>query len=703
MKPIQKKDLMSLLEGQRKSIAPEEAAQALGGREVYPRMINLIAELEWEGQLLINKKGRLLSSRTAGMAPARIVSVSPRFAFARKDGGGDLYISERHLGDAMLRDRVLLTVLPDRGRGEAGKVEKVLEQGNREFTGTLSRSRGQLEILPDDKVKLTFSVDKKKTRGANVGDKILFTLVRDRRKQEWKAVIQKVYGKAESARVCADAILDGQGIPGVFSGAVIAEAKRAAEKKISAGELEKRLDLRAETIFTIDGSDAKDLDDAISVARTPGGYTLGVHIADVAHYVRPGTELDREAQRRGTSVYFADRVIPMLPTALSNGSCSLSAGEDKLSFSCLMQIGADGKIERYEFHKSVIRSKVRGVYSEINGIFAGEADRTLKRKYSAVMKSLEAARELAEKMEARARRRGSMDLESRESRFVLNEEGVCVEIHPRIQGLAEEMIEQFMIAANRSAAEMAKKAELPFVYRVHEPPEPEKLVGLAEISRALGFDARPLRPGVRPVDLAKLLEQARETNYARILSDQILRSLSKARYDTRPLGHFGLSLSDYCHFTSPIRRYPDLAVHRIMEARLSEKAPGGLAKKYGEYAEQAARESSVCELRAQTAERMAEDVYAAEYMREHIGEEYEAVICGVTQRGLFVELDNSVEGYVSAEDFPPGHYTYDGQLAHINRDTGKKLTVGGAVRVRCVAADVATARIDFVLLKERRG
>jgi len=702
MNPIKKEDLMSLLDERRKSIAPEEAAQALGGIELYPRLIGLIAELEREGRLIINKKGRILSSRTAGMAPARIISVSPRFAFARKDGGGDLYISERHLGDAMLRDRVLLTVLPDRGRGEAGKVEKVLERGSREFTGTLSRSRGRLEILPDDKLNLIVPLDKKKARGANVGDKVLFTLVRDRRKQEWKPVVQKVYGKAASARVCADAILDGQGIPGVFSGAVIAEAKAAAEKGISESERGKRLDLREETIFTIDGSDAKDLDDAISVEKTPGGYTLGVHIADVSHYVRPGTELDTEAQRRGTSVYFADRVVPMLPTALSNGSCSLSAGEDKLTFSCLMQLDRDGKIERYEFHKSVIRSRVRGVYSEINRVFAGEADQALWDKYSEVMESLEAARELAERMKLRAQRRGFMELESRESRFILNEEGVCVDIRPRIQGLAEEMIEQFMIAANRSAAEMARKAELPFVYRVHEPPDPEKLAALAELSRLLGFDARGLRPGVRPADLAELLEKARETKYARILSDQVLRTMSKARYDAQPLGHFGLSLSDYCHFTSPIRRYPDLAIHRIMGAKLSGQKPSELVKRYGEYAGQAARESSVCEVRAQTAERMAEDVYAAEYMRAHLGEEYEAVICGVTQRGLFVELESSVEGYVSAEDFPPGYYTYDGQLAHINRDTGKKLTVGEAVRVRCVAADVATARIDFIMLKERK-
>ncbi len=696
---MNKTEILTYLENENKGVTPEEMAQALGCTEKYPVLIGCIAELEREGQVVFGRRGRVLSARTAGVLPARIVSVSRNFAFARPETGEDVYLSKHHLGGATLRDRVLLSMLPDRGNGIAGRVERVLETGSREFTGTVVRFGGAYEITADDSIRFGLPVEKKKLGGAKVGDKVLFTLRFDKRAGAWYAAIKKVYGRADSARVCADAILDAQGIPSVFSGDVIAEGKHMAARGVTEEELRGRLDLRGETIFTIDGSDAKDLDDAISVTRTDNGYALGVHIADVSHYVKADSPLDKEAFLRGTSVYFADRVIPMLPQSLSGGICSLNAGEDKLTFSCLMELDGTGKIKSYEFRKSVIHSNVRGVYSEINALYEGTADRETEQKYSAVREALEAGRTLFEKLKARAMRRGTMNLDSRESQFILDENGMCVDILPRERGTAEEMIEHFMISANGCAAELARTAELPFVHRVHEDPPPDKLVTLAALGRALGFDTRRLGAGVRSGDFSKLLETARPTKYGRIISTQLLRTMAKARYAPDPIGHFGLSLHNYCHFTSPIRRYPDLAIHRILTAFLEGEGAGKLQKRLGGFTEEAAKQSSVCELRAMTGERLTEDVYTAEYMRAHIGEEYDAVICGVTRRGLFVELVNSVEGFVSVDNFPKGRYEFDELTAFTDRTTGRQLCIGGEVRVQCVSADVYTARVDFIILE----
>ena len=477
---------------------------------------------------------------------------------------------------------------------------------------------------------------------------------------------------------------------------VLAEAEKIRKSKITEKDRKGRLDLRGLGICTIDGPDAKDLDDAISVSRTRLGYRLGVHIADVSHYVKAGSAIDLEARERGTSVYFADRVIPMLPEALSNGVCSLNAEEDKLTFSAIIELDKQGTILSFRFRKSIINSKVRGVYGEVNQLFNGTADKALRKKYSPVIRSLHAARELAEILKARAKRSGTVELDSTESRFVLDGQGVCVDVQPRESGEAEQMIEQLMITANQAAAQLAKRANLPFVYRIHEQPAPDRVESLSDLVGALGLNPVSLRhsASVKTADFAAIMEQAEGTPAQKVISHQLLRTMAKARYDTQPVGHFGLALEDYCHFTSPIRRYPDTAIHRILSAYLAKDKQ--IAAHYTEFAREAASNSSKCEVRAMAAERSAEDCYMAEYMRQHIGEEATGVISGVTMRGVFVELPNTVEGFVPITSFEGAHFEFDGMITQYDATTGRKLTIGQPLRVKAVAADVASGRIDFL-------
>lgn len=632
-----------------------------------------------------------------GVKKAVIVSLSKGFAFARpEDGGEDLFIHADHLKSAFLGDTVVLNHLERSERGLSADVEQITEKASRLLTGTLVEGESGLEFAPDEAIRYHLPLEKKSLQHLRPLVKAQAEIRRIPGTDRLTARVMKTYGSSDRAKICADAIIDQNGIRTEFPKEVLAEAEKIRKTKITDKDLKGRLDLRGTSICTIDGADAKDLDDAISVSRTRLGYRLGVHIADVSHYVKAGSAMDREAQERGTSVYFADRVIPMLPEALSNGVCSLNAGEDKLTFSAIIELDKQGTILSYRFRKSVIQSKVRGVYSEVNQLFDGTADKALRKKYSPVIRSLHAARELAEVLKARAKRNGTVDLDSVESRFVLDENGVCIDVQPRMSGEAEQMIEQLMITANQAAAKLAKSAKLPFVYRIHEQPDPDRVDSLAELVNALGFNPVSLRhrTSVKTADFAAIMEQAEGKPAQKVISHQLLRTMAKARYDTQPIGHFGLALEDYCHFTSPIRRYPDTAIHRILSAYLAKDKE--IVAHYTEFSREAASNSSKCEIRAMAAERSAEDCYMAEYMRQHLGEEETGVISGVTMRGVFVELPNTVEGFVPITSFEGANFTFDGMITQYDETTGRKLTIGQTLRVKAVAADVATGRIDFI-------
>lgn len=658
-------------------------------------------ELKAEGKVTVSKKKRIHIPRKADTIEATIVSLSRGFAFARPDdGGGDVFIHADKLNNAFVGDRVLLSHVQQSAKGPSADVDVVSEKSSRLITGTFSSENGNNKLLPDIAVRYEIPVTRKSALLARNGDKVQAKIRRKIHSSELEAEIVKVYGKAGSAKICADAILDQYGIQAEFSKEALAEAETAASRDITPADLKGRLDLRTLSICTIDGADAKDLDDAISVSKKRnGGFCLGVHIADVSHYIAPDGSLDLEARSRGTSVYFADRVVPMLPKSLSNGVCSLNAGEDKLTFSALIELDKNGNIESYRFRKSVIHSKVRGVYSEVNSLFDGTADRALRHKYTSVIRSLNAARELAIVLRKKFDQNGVVDLESTESVFTLNDEGICVSVCPRRSGEAEQMIECLMITANRAAAKFAKSAGVPFVYRVHEQPNPERIKTLIQLVDAVGLDSKPLKHKdgkIVPSDFADILEQAKGTPAQKVISHQLLRTMAKARYDVNPLGHFGLALEDYCHFTSPIRRYPDTAIHRILTAMLKTKDHEKLRQRFTDFAVEASKMSSDAEIRAMSAERSAEDCYMAEYMTQHIGEVYDGVISGVTQRGVFVELENSVEGFVPMDSFPDSDYRFDGVITQVDVKTGSRLTIGHPLTIKVVSADVASGRIDFV-------
>lgn len=689
--------ILKLLQQSPQSLMKRDIVKKLNLRD--RKVFNQALEnLQREGFVSVSKSRRVHLKKKEEKVAATIVSLSKGFAFAKPDSGGeDIFIHADKLKSAFVGDKVTLRNVQQSPKGPSADVDVILEKSSRFITGTLNRGKNFAEIVPDGAIRYSVEVKSKGGPSAKNGDKVQAEVRRPPHTSRLEARIVKVYGNSESARICADAIVDQNGIRSVFPDEVREEASRVSREKITEEELRGRLDLRDLPICTIDGADAKDLDDAISVKKTKNGFRLGVHIADVSHYVREGGAVDAEARERGTSVYFADRVIPMLPEALSNGVCSLNAGEDKLAFSALMEIDPEGRFLSYEFRKSVIRSKVRGVYSEVNRIFGGTADAALLAKYSPVAESLGAARELAGILKKRSAGNGTFDLESTESEFTLNGDGVCVDVRPRKSGEAEQMIEQLMIAANQAAAKLAKAREIPFVYRVHEQPNPERVESLAQLVGALGLNPRSLRHkgDFATADFADIMEQANGTPAQKVISHQLLRTMAKARYDASPLGHFGLALEDYCHFTSPIRRYPDTAIHRILSAMLAGADKGELIKRYGEFAVSAAKTSSSAEIRAMTAERSAEDCYKAEYMTRHVGECYDGVVSGVTQRGVFVELENTVEGFVPMESFEGADYRFDGILTQVDANTGKKLTIGDQLRIRVVSADVASGRIDF--------
>ncbi len=677
---------------------PEKSLMREAGIRNKEDFYSSLRRLEENGEVKTDKDHWVKLVPHGGDVEATLVSLSERFGFARpKLGGEDIFIPGRDLKGAFVGDEILLTDLRKADKGPSGKVKRVLKRSESAVTGTVHIDESGARVTPDGALRYDLEISPINLHGAKDGDKVLIEPQADGR-GEWKtAAVTSVFGSGDRARVCADAIIERCGIPKEFPPEVLREAKAVSQQKITEQDLESRLDLRDEMIFTIDSAGAKDLDDAISVRRTGDGYTLGVHIADVSHYIKAKSALDEEAFNRGTSVYFADRVIPMLPEDISNGVCSLNAGTDKLTFSALMDFDSDGNMTDYLFKKTVINSRVRGVYSEVNEIFAGTASRAILEKYGPVMESLMAARELANLLKENGRRRGEMDLSSDETEFVLDENGVCIDLLPRTTGEAEELVEQMMVSANIAAAKASLDAGIPFLYRVHERPLPERVEELYELLDKLGVPCGEIKKGNPEArDFSIVLDRVKDGPKGTLVNQRILRTMEKARYADKELGHFGLALKEYSHFTSPIRRYPDTAIHRILSDLAAGMDKDALQKRYGEFARAAAAESSRNEVRAVTGERDAEDCYVAEYMRAHLGERHIGVISGVTPKGLFVKLSNNAEGFVSLADFENCDFEFDGEIAHRDLRSGRVLMMGQELPVIVAGADVATGRVDFV-------
>lgn len=632
---------------------------------------------------------------------ATLVSLSKNFGFARPDSGGDdIFIHGSALQGALVGDRIIVGDIRKDDRGPSGRVRRIVEHKPAQTTGTVSITDEGIEFIPDNAIRYNLRMRERDLNGAKNGDKVMASLEQDYRGDWAYASVKKVFGSGRTARVCADAIVEQYGIPHVFPQEVLDEAERVGNEPISDEEYAKRLDLRGEPIFTIDSKDAKDLDDAISVKRTDFGYTLGVHIADVSHYVKEGSAIDEEAINRGTSVYFADRVIPMLPEVLSNGACSLNAGTDKLAFSALIELDKEGHIIKYDFKKTIINSKVRGVYSEVNEILDGTASEEILNKYAPVMESLMSAKELADILKANSAARGTMELDSGESKFILDENGICIDIMPRVSGEAEQLIEQMMVTANIAAAKFSLDHKLPFLYRVHGTPDPKRVEELVTLLQLVGVPCKEIvKPNPETQDFAAILDRVRGLPCETLVSQRLLRTMEKARYSTEETGHFGLALSDYSHYTSPIRRYPDTSIHRVLSAFVEGMPAEEVRRRYAQFCETSATESSRNEIRALIAERDAEDCYMAEYMSQHIGEHFEGTVSGVTMRGVFVRLENSVEGFVSLDAFEGEDFVYDGLITQ--RSPKRELTIGTPLPIIVASAYVATGKVDFVPDKEK--
>ncbi len=621
----------------------------------------------------------------------------------------DIFIPARMTGGALSGDRVAIAVKKsalrkgsDSGYHVEGEITEILERGVTEFCGTLiidahllGRRFSPFRVIPDDP-RLHFEAEIDEIGDIPLGNKVEVRLLDyGSGKRPPKGEILRNLGKALSLGANYESILIEKGIRTEFPIEARRCAEEAAKEEITA---KGRLDLRDAAIFTIDGADAKDLDDAISLEKTDKGYTLGVHIADVSHYVRYGTPTDKEAFARGTSVYFIDKVVPMLPECLSNGVCSLNADTDKYTLSALIDLAKDGSILGCRIENAIIRSKVRGVYSEVNDLFSKKSRSKYYAKYKPVYKTLTAMYPLYKTLEARAKARGVLELESAEARFILDENSMPVDIVKRERGEAERMIEQFMLTANEAVARYMCARSLPSVFRIHEAPNEEKMAAYRTFVQNAGLSTLPLRAKKLAVSaFAPILAEATEKGMENVLSRVTLRAQMKAKYSETRDDHFGLALEYYCHFTSPIRRYPDLSVHRILKYAM-ENGAEATKKRYTRFAAESAAASSENELKAMSAERDIEDLYKVIFMEKEVGKEFNAVVSSVTPFGLFCELENTCEGLIPiealGEQFKYREETQTLGCGHTQYKLGMPL------RIRITEANVLRRRIYMEIIEK---
>lgn len=699
MEKWSKRILAALEKAGKKGLSAEKLQKkSKAGKGDLKKFKAVLSRLLAEGEVT-EKDGRYLAVKALGLQPASIKRLHRTYGFAELPDGQEVFVLGSRLMGALPGDQVLLRLSSHpRGSLPEGEVCKIVEESSREFSGKLELTPAGAFFRPDELSDFPLRVMGGCGNAEN-GDKVLARIIRRGESHKTHlAELTACFGPSDRADACARAIIAAANLSADFPQAVLDEAKFLEHRGIPERELLDRLDLRGEIIFTIDGADSKDLDDAVSLAKQGGFYRLGVHIADVSHYVKPHSLLDEEAFARGTSVYYADQVLPMLPKALSNGICSLNPQEERLAFSALLTLSPEGKLLDFTFRKTVIRSRVKGVYSEVNALLRGDADERLREKYREVLPLLPLMKELKDLRLALRKGRGAPDLDSPESKLVIGPDGRTAEVLPRVSGEAESIIEEFMLLANEAAATLARGLAIPFVYRVHEHPDPERMGTLRETLRKLGLSARSLPEKPKPSDLAQLLEEGKDGSYAGILNRLVLRSMAKARYSDQPLGHYGLVLENYAHFTSPIRRYPDLAIHRILTDWAEGVSVRELTRKYGRFAAAAAAHSSETEVQATEIERDCEDCYKAEYMRGKIGEEFDGVISSVTSFGFYVALPSTVEGLVKLEDLPDGEYSFDGLIELSDIHSGRKFRLGDPVRVRCTGADVNAGNVDFALV-----
>lgn len=667
------------------------------------KVAHALEELVRANKIFFKDGVYIIKTKTPTNAIAcKLTKLGKGFGFAQPlDGTPDIFIPGKFLLGSMPGDEIMVEISKHpRVEGTLeGEVVAMLKEKN-DFVGTVDIKAGRLVLIPDCAPSTELVIKKSADGGVNAGEKAACVIIdRADHHEDHRVGISMRFGSSSAAKQCAKAILYGAGIEKSFPAKVKAEAKKYDDAIVSKDEAAKRKDLRDKCIFTIDSASTKDIDDAIHIEKTETGYVLGVHIADVSHYVKPATAIDSEAQSRGTSVYYADRVVPMLPQQLSNGICSLNENVDRLAFSCIMHLDEKGKVIDFSFVKSIICSKIKGVYDEINALLNDNATPEIVEKYSQTHDSLKLMYNLYEHLAAKRAARGSMDIESGEAKLVLDENGVCCDVIKRERGVSECIIEEFMLLANSCAATLARRLQAPFVYRVHESPEIGRIEKLKKLLAQTGVQYKFENDEPNVLELSALLSKTRGTALERPIHTGILRSMAKAKYATEPKGHFGLALEDYAHFTSPIRRYPDLAIHRILTDIISGTNQDDLHKKYDAYAFEAATVSSEREVGAMVAERDIEACYKAEYMHRHIGNDFVGTISSVVPHGIYIELANTVEGLVPIASLVKGEPVIIEGVSVTDNLSGKTYRLGEQINVKVANVNIAKGQIDFEPVK----
>ena len=674
-------------------------------KEAFREVVDSLIE---DGSISVTQKGKLILPEP-GMT-GTFEAHSGGFGFVTAEGRDtDIFIPEDRVHSAMHGDTVEFKILHEArpGKREEGEITKIVKRGTEEIVGTYrkgnkGRKGGEAGfgfVVPDNgRFVYDVFVSKERSKGALDGQKVVVRITDygdpDRDKKP-EGIISEILGDPDDRGVDILSIVRAYGLPEEFPDDVLAQADRVA-KPVSDADRAFRKDLRDLVCVTIDGEEAKDFDDAVSLTMDGSNYKLGVHIADVTNYVQENSALDREALNRGTSVYLTDRVIPMLPVKLSNGICSLNPHEDRLTLSCLMTIDSTGKVIDSEIAESVINSNRRMTYTEVKDLLEGTASPELAEECRELTPMFVKMAELASILRERRRKRGSIDFDFPETKIILDEEGHPVDIRPYDRNVATKLIEDFMLIANETVAETCCYEELPFVYRSHENPDQEKIDRLGLFINNFGYHIHIAHDEIHPKELQKLLEQIDGTPEEALISRLTLRSMKQAKYTTEPLGHFGLACQYYCHFTSPIRRYPDLQIHRIIKENLRGKLADKRLKHYGEILQGVADRSSKLERRADEAERETDKLKKVEYMSAHIGETYEGVISGVTDWGIYVELPNTVEGMIALRDLNDDYYEYDEAAYQVKgRSTGKTYKLGQRLKVTVLRADKFLREIDF--------
>lgn len=617
----------------------------------------------------------------------------------------DIFIPADAVNTALHQDRVQVLLKKEQkpGKRREGTVIKILERGTTEVVGTFQREGDYGFVLCDNqKISRDVYISPKNSHGIRDGEKVVAQILdygSEKRKPEGK--ITESLGNIHAPGADILAVVKSYGIPSEFPVRVMNQAMRVPDHVLEA-DWDGRDDLTGLMTVTIDGEDAKDLDDAVSLTKEGNLYHLGVHIADVSNYVQGGSAIDREALKRGTSVYLADRVIPMLPERLSNGICSLNQGVERLALSCLMDIDENGTVVSHKITESVIRVDRRMSYEQVRCILE-DGETETSREYQEFVPTFFLMKELSGILRGCRHNRGSIDFDFPESKIILNGAGRTIDVKPYETSVATEIIEDFMLLANETVAREYCKGEYPFVYRTHENPDPDKVEELLMLLHNQGIDVRKSGQEITPKEIQEILESIQDLPNETMISRLTLRTMKQAKYTTECSGHFGLAARYYCHFTSPIRRYPDLQIHRIIRDNLRGRLTReGKTEHYREILEEVARQSSVCERRAQEAERESDKMKKAEYMSYHLGEEFDGIISGVTGYGLYVELGNTVEGLVHITALKDDYYTFDQETHELRGELTKKVYhLGQKIRVRVADADAVKRSVDFTIAEEQ--